>query len=156
MAKLWAGQYGVRLPGDPRGFPLLQYIQTASRVFQLSRQRVPGFFTPGKSCRSVKVIIYTYPVPGFRESGAMSPRHYLRSCRGQLQIYVHKEVKRVDTETDRIGMTLNATPPVFTRNGLSEDRCELWDKIMYLCSHASCSLNTELPTNQIRMLARQP
>jgi len=57
MAKLRVGKRGVRLPADPRGFPLLQYIQTASRVTQLPRQRVPGFFTLGKSGRSVKVII---------------------------------------------------------------------------------------------------
>jgi hypothetical protein len=143
----------VRLPANPRRFPLLQYIQTASRVTQLSRQRVPGLFTVGKSSRSVKVSIYTHPVPGFRQSGAIPPRSYLRSCRGQLQSYVHKEIKRLDKETDGIGMTLNSAPPVFTRNGLSEDRCELWGKIMSLYSHKSCSIkhrNTNQSDTDVR------
>ena len=61
------------------------------------------------------MIIYTHPAPGCRESGTVPPRSCLRSCRGQLQIYVHKEVNGVDTEIDGIGMTLNAAPPVFTR-----------------------------------------
>ena len=59
----------------------------------------------------MKVIIHTHPVLGFRESKAVPPRP--RS--GQLQIYVRKEIKRVDTETDGRVMKLKAALPVFTR-----------------------------------------